>query len=121
MTCAHDILFIRACKSKDPEKRIASLYRRCYYDGEQSKVAYHAAIVSILWDVIQRSGIITTTQEAFQYLLKERSFGQQMSKLMHNDQWVERDMSEYMVRYYIDKVRYKPKNEFPADFKWGKA
>jgi len=116
-----DTLFIRACKSKDPEKRISSLYRRFFYNGEQSKISYHAALVSILGDVCQRCGITTTTQDAFQYLLKERSLGQYMTRMLNNDKWVERDMTEYMVRYYIDKVRYKSKDEFPANFKWGNA
>lgn len=43
-------LFIRACKSKDPEKRVGSVYRRFYLPYNQSDT--NAIIASILTEIV---------------------------------------------------------------------
>lgn len=44
-------LFIRACKSKDPEKRVDSVYRRFYLPYNESDT--NAIIASLLIEIIE--------------------------------------------------------------------
>ncbi len=52
-----EMLFIRACKSLDPKKRLMSVYRRLYLGGitEEFAILY---ISSLLADIVQRYKLI---------------------------------------------------------------
>lgn len=45
-------LFIRACKSKDPEKRVSSVYRRFYLPYSESDTT--AIIASLLTEIVEQ-------------------------------------------------------------------
>lgn len=45
-------LFIRACKSKDPEKRVSSVYRRFYMSYGNADT--NAIIVSLLTEIVDK-------------------------------------------------------------------
>lgn len=49
-----EMLFIRACKSSDPYKRVRSVYRRFYYGGKSSDVFINFVITQLFANICDK-------------------------------------------------------------------
>ena len=105
------MLFIRACKSKNPEKRLYSVYRRFYgnYENVESSISY------ILSKICESHINITTTQ-----LIDKLSPSN--TWMYKNDENVETPYYIIVMRMLCSEIRYTPMNKLedfvkPATFR----
>lgn len=60
-----ETLFIRACKSLEPHKRVTSVYRRFYLSGSMEAEAQAVVLSSILMSIVEKLGIMTPGNMAY--------------------------------------------------------
>lgn len=96
-----DQLFIRACKSYDPYKRIRSVYKRFY----AIDVPEDHHIAGVLSEVFERNCLIKISDIYWDFHPDN-----QFSILNDGDQ----PYAEKFIRYFISKIRYKNTSNFPG-------
>ena len=93
------MLFIRACKSQDPHKRIKSVYRRFYLYKDRSDY-----LASILSDICDKYNLLSTKDWIDKLNPSQKIY------------YIEEDNNDYyqlIVNIMISKIRHSPKSKFP--------
>lgn len=106
-----EMLLIRACKSRDPQKRLVSVYRRFYYNGNMTEIQVNNALICILGGLPESCIPKVSPAKVYEKLIEEMNYGAM---------WKENNkhLSYYMLTYMVDLIRYRQRDHFPDDMIW---
>jgi len=99
-----DQLFVRACKSKDPKKRLLSVYRRFYLDTDEDPVPY---ISSILLTITEEFNLLSA--RALIAGLKQAKL---FSRLLNEEE--EEEFEQTLFGILMTTIRFTPGIKLPG-------
>ena len=106
-----EILFIRACKSLDSEKRIRSVYRRFY--GNYDNTTTTNALIRILGDLVDKLGIEVSILTVYSDVISQFSYQQKRNFTLS-------DINKSTLVSLIGLIRYRLVDTLPKEQIWPK-
>lgn len=114
-----DMLIVRACKSKDPRKRLNSIVRRLYPNADKlSQHDLNTTLIYYMGDVYERTMKFTysavSPSSIFISVLNEMQFDMDTIKKHRGD------TAFYMIEFFITQIRQTSKTDWPERMIWPK-
>jgi len=116
---SEDMLIVRACKTKDPMKRLNMIFRRLYPNAKSlSQNEINGILIYYVSDVYERTmrfrHIQLSVDQIFTRILKAMQFD------MDNTKKHRGDTAFYMIDFLIKEIGKTSQADWPDDMIWPK-